>query len=313
MITEKVKQLDEKAMRVAKHLDACEKELVSIFEELGMTKGFLQLGFTSLHDYGVRRLKLSDATTCNIVAVARKTIEIPELKQAIQSGELSISKARKITPVLTKENKSEWIQLAKTSTSREIERAVAIEKPELLIRETVKFKAEDRLEFKVGISEDLSKKLARARDLQSQRTSKPATYEEVLNVMVEIFFEKVDPIRKAERAIKRAEKNLGNADASVPGQIFGADVSKKNDGSFDLEAQRVATPFKREIIHSALKHAVTLRDQRRCTYRYNDGTRCECTRWLDVHHIVPVSAGGKNVLENLMTFCRAHHQMIHRH
>lgn len=304
MMTEKIKQLDEKAVRVAKHLSSCEKELVCIFEEFQKSKGFLQLGFNSLHDYGVRRLKLSDASVCNIVAVARKTIEVPELKQAIQSGELSIAKARKITPVLTKKNKSDWIELAKTSSCREIEKAVAIEKPELLIRETVKFKAEDRLEFKVGISEELSKQLARARDLESQRTSKPATYEEVLKAMVEIYFEKVDPIRKAERSINRAAKL--NADASVTGQILGAAVSK-------MKVEKVEKPFRREVIHSALKHAVTIRDQRRCTHVYNDGSRCECTRWLDVHHIVPVSLGGKNELSNLATLCRAHHQMQHRH
>ncbi|MBI2605974.1 MAG: HNH endonuclease [Deltaproteobacteria bacterium] len=39
--------------------------------------------------------------------------------------------------------------------------------------------------------------------------------------------------------------------------------------------------------------------------------RCEQKRWLQVHHIKPVSLGGGNTLENLTTLCSGHHRMRH--
>ena len=38
--------------------------------------------------------------------------EVPVLQSAIQSGALSVSKARKIAPVLTLANQDEWVEKA---------------------------------------------------------------------------------------------------------------------------------------------------------------------------------------------------------
>lgn len=304
---QRIKELDARGIEVSKSHAKCEAELISIFQEMDKLRGFLEFEFASLFEYATKRLKLSESTALNLIGVARKSVEVPELKIAIEAGEISVSKARKIAPVITKENKELWIEIASTKTSREIEKAVATEKPELLIQESVKYKASDRIEFKTGISEALLKKLDNIRDLESQRTSKAVNFEEVLEAMAIAYLEKFDPIRKAERAAKRNEK--ADASAHVPGHVLEAGVSKPSE----FKVERIDMPFRREVIHSALKHAVTMRDQRRCTHIYKDGSRCECTRWLDVHHIVPVSEGGTNELRNLKTLCRSHHQMIHRH
>ena len=43
---------------------------------------------------------------------------------------------------------------------------------------------------------------------------------------------------------------------------------------------------------------------------------CEICSWdiatCDLHHIIPVAQGGKNILENLICVCPNHHRMIHR-
>jgi 5-methylcytosine-specific restriction endonuclease McrA len=62
---------------------------------------------------------------------------------------------------------------------------------------------------------------------------------------------------------------------------------------------------------AALVHGLTRRDQNQCTGKNPDGLRCENKRWLDFHHIIPRSHGGKDTLENMTTLCRAHHQMYH--
>jgi len=78
--------------------------------------------------------------------------------------------------------------------------------------------------------------------------------------------------------------------------------------------------LKRDPIPTALKHAVQLRDQGQCTHvllRKNiktgkpDHGRCTQRRWLEVHHITPVSQGGTNTLDNLTTLCQTHHRQMH--
>jgi 5-methylcytosine-specific restriction endonuclease McrA len=56
---------------------------------------------------------------------------------------------------------------------------------------------------------------------------------------------------------------------------------------------------------------VNLRDQRRCAHLKRDGSRCNQSRWIELHHKIPVSAGGLNTAENLITLCSTHHKFAH--
>jgi hypothetical protein len=69
--------------------------------------------------------------------------------------------------------------------------------------------------------------------------------------------------------------------------------------------------LKRKPLKRITIHAVNQRDQGQCTHVSRIG-RCEQKRWLDRHHIVPVSNGGTNEIENLTTLCHAHHKLMHR-
>jgi hypothetical protein len=39
---------------------------------------------------------------------------------------------------------------------------------------------------------------------------------------------------------------------------------------------------------------------------------CRHANYVDVHHLVPRSDGGRHTSENLVTLCSAHHRAIHR-
>jgi len=41
-------------------------------------------------------------------------------------------------------------------------------------------------------------------------------------------------------------------------------------------------------------------------------SHCQCEEELEVHHIVPLSKGGKNDVENLTILCHDHHMEVHR-
>src|SRR3989344_1236372 len=132
-------ELHERALGIVRRLASVEFELIEILLQIDERKGFLELGYSSLYDYAINALKLSEASASNFVTVARKSKVVPELKVALQQGELSVAKARKITPVLTKENSSSWIEKAKTLAKTKLEKEVAKFAPQSLIPDRAKY------------------------------------------------------------------------------------------------------------------------------------------------------------------------------
>jgi hypothetical protein len=63
----------------------------------------------------------------------------------------------------------------------------------------------------------------------------------------------------------------------------------------------------KQSIPPAMRRAVLARDQHRCRV-----PGCNHATYVDVHHVVPRSEGGRNEPANLLTLCGAHHRAAHR-
>lgn len=268
--------LHEKALQAAKIYKKSEVELLNILEQIDRDKTYLAYGVSSLFRYCVELLSLSENEAYRFMQVSRKAQAVPELKLALQTQEISVSKASRIASVINKGNQNFWIETAKTSTHRELEREVARIKPKEVGQERVKVLTPDISELKLNISKDLEEKLRRA-----QEVLKANSLEETLKAMVELTLKHKDPVQKAERVI---------AKKPTPSTCMGIQYS----------------PNKRPIIPSYLKHQVHLRDRGQCRFK-----NCRETRHIEVHHKVPLSKGGTNTLDNLITLCSSHHAMLH--
>jgi 5-methylcytosine-specific restriction endonuclease McrA len=55
-----------------------------------------------------------------------------------------------------------------------------------------------------------------------------------------------------------------------------------------------------------VRRAVCARDANRCPFVSKHGRRCEETRLLEFHHVVPRAAGGAAAVDNIQLRCRAH-------
>jgi hypothetical protein len=128
-VPSKIQELHAKALAAVARWKTAEIELLQVLDEVECHKGYLRYGYNSLFQYAVKALGLSEGVVYNLINVGRAAREIPELKTAIASGALSVSKARKITSVLTRENSTAWIELAKTSTQHQVEREVSLANP----------------------------------------------------------------------------------------------------------------------------------------------------------------------------------------
>jgi hypothetical protein len=278
---------------------------------------FLEFGIASLFKYCVEILDLSKGVSYELVAVIHKGREVPEIKEAVKKGDISLSKAKKICSVVTASDHKQWLELARVETSRVVEKCVALARPQAIIESAV-YKTEDRLQFQLGVSEAWMTELAEVKNLLSQQQKGAVSSEDAIQFLMREFLQKNEPLKKAERALKRASKRLNRE--SDTNQKFPGTVGVKFDelniedtvfsATLALGGPKLAKARTRKKIKRITLHAVNARDLHQCTYVGIHG-RCEEKRWLDVHHKVPVVHGGGDDLENLTTLCRRHHVRHH--
>jgi len=272
-----------KALELSKNYRKLEAELLDILLRMEKTKAFKVLGYPSLFQYATQVLKLSEASSYNFITVARKSMQVPELKKQISSGNLSVSQARRVAPVLNKTNQSTWIKKAISLPQKKLEKLVAAENPKLAVPEKAKYVAKERLSLNIGISERAYQKLKRLQDLVSQNQKKFCNLEETLDELMGFYEKHKDPVEKAKRTVSKPRK------CSAPQNL----------------------PQVRRNLSNSIKHQVNLRDGRKCHYKDKLGNTCDGSRFLDLHHVKPLSKGGTDEPSNLLTVCKFHHQVLH--
>jgi hypothetical protein len=281
------KALHARAITIVKKYLVSENELLEIIQEIFDTKAFKELGYASLHEYCVLALKLSDSQAYAFTSVLKKSKEVPKLKEAIQKGELSLNAARKIVSVITPETQNKWLEKAKTLRQKDLEKEIVKSHPEKQVRSRIKPITETKRELRVLIDKDLESMIERIKDLESQRTKKPATLEETLIAMAKLFLENKDPLEKAKKVEKKNELKIS--------------IHRKPEHS---QAPKLSA--RRKIPESILRQ-VYVRDRGQC-----QEPKCNERKWLEVHHLKPWSQGGGHELPNLLTLCFFHHRRIHK-
>lgn len=286
--------LHQRALELVKEYQRVEAELIEILRKIDDRKLYREHGATSLFVYATKVLGLTESVAWNFITVSRATKKYPALNQAIQNGELSVSKARRITSVLTFENQDEWIQKAKTLSQRNLEKAVVKENPRAVTPDRASYITEDFMKLEIGLTEQEFEEIKSVQDLVCQSKQNASSLKDTILEAIRFYRQHKDPVEKAKRA-KSPKPDSSQA--------------KQED---QLANQKNQSPKTRGNVYpAALTHELILRDGNQCTDKNPDGTRCESRRWLDFHHLIPRSQDGTNTLENLVTICRAHHQLHH--
>jgi hypothetical protein len=106
---------------------------------------------------------------------------------------------------LTKANQSIWIAKAVELPKAELEKQIAKEHPETLRREFIRSVSEDRFLFRLDISDKILRKIRRAQTLGCNKKRDNMDLEQTLEMVVDHFLERNDPVLKAERAAAAKE------------------------------------------------------------------------------------------------------------
>ena len=293
---------NEAITRAQRYLVA-EADLLEVIIEIDKEKIFEEFGLTHLTPYCVKHLGLSEDVSANFVRVARKSQQVPELKEAIDEGRLSVTKAKAIASVITAENHKAWIDKAQSLSKEKLEKEVTQASPQSRKPEKAKVSGPNTVRVEFELTEEEMRLFRRVQDLVSQKLKKPATLAETQNELLKLYLKQRDPVKKAERVNKRssakkspAAEKQESAERQVPGPFGGASAGRS----------RVRESLKAEVIHS-----VNLRDKGCCQAVQPDGSICGQSRWVHFHHKQPVAVGGENTAENLITLCSSHHRLWH--
>lgn len=262
------------ALEAARVFKTAESELIVLLQKIDDCQGFGELGHPSLFSYVHKGLGLSEACAQQLITVSRKAKTVPALQKAVAMEEITISKAKAMVAVLTPENSEEWLELAKNSSTRELEKAVAEAHPEAPKREKVRPQGHGWTRLDLSIDEETLEALQRTRELLAQKSNRSISLAEALKFLSTEFVRREDPVEKADRNVAK----ILHVKSSVQA-----------------------------------KHRVHHRDRGKCQFRWPSGETCGSRQWLHIHHIQPKSEGGPNTSENLITLCSAHHRQLHAH
>ncbi len=298
--------------------------LILALQDVDEHFAYRYLGFNSLFRYCMDALKLTEAQSYMYISVSRKSKNLPALQSALESGEVTVSKASRVVSVINCDNAQYWLDLTKESTKHEVEKEVAKVNPKAICPEKARYLTDTTIELQVAVSEEVFKLLKRAQEILAQKHKKPVSLEGVIKTLSENYLEKQDPLKREKRrqirnkktynqgvTTERDGKNSNKLLPKVSPQSVTAKATELCPGRASQSDQTlVLDKGKSRTLKQTTKDHILTRDEGRCTYRQGN-RRCTERVYLHVHHIQAKELGGTDDSQNLTTLCSGHHRAIH--
>jgi len=260
-------------------------EVLEHIHELERRQLYLKLGFPSLFSYLTQSLSYSESEAYRRVESARLMGSLPEIKSDIAAGRLTVTNMTEVRSAMrarkkasgrpvSKEERRQFVNAVLDCSKKEAQRNLAERVPEITanFEERRREHRDGSLELTVLLLPPQRQRLERARDLLAHK----------------------GPLYKAADTIDRLSEFYLN----------------KKDLTQGFDPRLEASPHNKMFgqIPMSLRRAVFRRDRGRCQYISQDGRPCATTYQVEIDHVIPISAGGKNELANLRCLCRAHNQ-----
>ena len=272
-----------------RRLVACERgatvAVIAALMEIDERKLYLGQGYSSLFAYCTQALHLSEHAAYGRIEAARLARRAPDILPALEDGSLTLTSVGLLAPHLNTENQSTLIEATRHKSKRDVERLIASIRPladvpssittlsvlEQPARAVVVPLAPERYKVQITISERAHADLRRAQELLGH------------------VIPTGDPALIVERALA----------------LLVADLERKKLAS--VKSPRVArhATKRSRYVPAAVRREVWTRDGGRCAFVGTDG-RCRERGFLEIHHVMPFTDGGRSDSANLQLRCRAH-------
>jgi len=319
-------------------------ELVAHLAEVEERRLHLEAAYSSLFDYCVRQLHMSEDEACRRIDLARLARRFPKLFPLLASGEITLSAALVLKSVLTDDNHGELIEAARRKSIRETRELVATRFPSPDVPSTIRKLPEAKTPAPPPLAAPVAPLFAApitscapphlhapaasapvdpprpvlppsapSRSLQSAHRIEPLAAERYkLQLTID-----ADLRRQLETARDLLRHSNPGGDlapilsraldlliAELLRQRFGAAARRKAS-----RASTTTRPSSSSHVPSATRRAVLERDGLACTWVNANGTRCNAQAWLELDHRHPRGKGGGSDTENIRVLCRAHNHL----
>jgi len=280
-------------------------KMLHFINDLERRKTFLELGYSSVFDFCVRRIQ-----------AARCCRRYPEFFSYLRDREVCIMTLAMIEGIITDDNHDEIVKRVRGASRREVERLISEYRPAAALRDRIRY-----VHVPLPQPRDLNTALLDRACQQAipelYRDRIPAVekvfvqfladeefltlFEEVRGLMGSHAFESFADVMKAvlreyrERHSPAARKQRRD--------------ERKRATSPDSHRWECEDTTKSRHIRDEVADAVRARDGGQCTFVSADGIRCQCRKGLEVDHIRPFANGGKSDLSNLRLLCGGHNRL----
>lgn len=244
-------------------------------------------GYSSLWEYVCKALDYSESQAYERVSAMRLMVRVPEVKEELQSGKLTLTTAAK----LGAHSKRERLQIEETvsllrevsgKASREVERVLLAQSTAPRKSEHVRAITSERTRITIEVDQEFLELAQNVKDLKGN----PAlAFQEVFRTAMQEYVKR--------RAPKASRAPLGAPNVQL----------RQNSKTINPEATSRYIPMKDRTI-------VRLRSNDRCEFVDPlSKRRCKSKSGLQFDHIRPFAKGGGHAPENLRHLCRTHNTL----
>ena len=114
-------------------------KMLHFLNDLERRKSYLDLGYSSVFDYCVRKVKYSSSQAGRRIQAARCCRRYPEAWGYLREREVCIMTLAMIEPVVTDDNKDEIFQRVRGASRREVERLLSEYRPAAALRDRIRY------------------------------------------------------------------------------------------------------------------------------------------------------------------------------
>ena len=321
-----------------REMDDAKHRAVLWFADIMNRRLYRMLGFSSMAQYATVELKFSKTRTGDFLRLARKLEELPVVKKSLTDGKLGYTKILEIIKVATPVTQDTWVTEA-TRTGR-LELAKKVKR----VRQKARRRGRGRQGSLLG-ENPVEEKLAAEIPVRVGLEMTPEQF-----ARFEALMEKVRKMGAVPAGSNKVDTLLAGLEVLVQGTSDHASDCDKNTYAKVTRRRVFPAPFQvhvhrcpvcrkstvqtsrgemeiskadaeRTECDSRIKlpgqpNAATIPPARRTEVLCRDRFRCQTpgcrnSRFLEVHHIKPRSAGGGNDPDNLVTLCSACHRLHH--
>lgn len=272
--------------------------------EIESRRLFSSLGFRSLFDYAVKRLKYSEDQAARRISAMRLLKELPEIEQKIESGALTLTnlgmaqtlfrheqkksvRPEKIKTVdkneeshcvghLSRSDKLSLLEQLEHKSKRQAEQIVLSQSsdPQMLKPDRIKTVTETKIEIQFVADQTLLNKIEKLKGLLAH-SHPQISMAELMTKLCDLGLQQLDPVMKKAKKAKSAQADAVNPPAPA----------------------RVRDVPKRSHISSTVRQEIWFKAKGQCQ-------NCGSQHALQIDHIKPVALGGLNEADNLRLLCR---------